>query len=1108
MNKILRLLLLPCLLLTGELNAQNTYPAAAAQMEFLGKSQSLRQIQAASTFDRTRTSKSKLRQEVPKEIPNFTGAIRWPNDFADVALPKGQDPLAARPRRGANLDIEPQVVIEGTDRPLAGGVSPPDPACDVSPKHFIQLTNARGGTYMRVFDLEGNNVFNLSSLNFLWAQFNANGLGDPIVLYDQAAGRWFISEFQDFGGNALLIAVSETDDPTGSWFAYRVQTPSFPDYPKYSIWPNAYLVTTNEGGDPNIPIYALERGAMLNGQSNAGIQRLGIPKFGAPNIWQTAQPVDWDGFNAPPDGTPGYVVRMYDDSWQGGQDKVEMWEVHIDWADSNNSFTSGPIDIFSAPFKSSLCAGSFFDCIPQPNNVRVDALQQIILHRVPYLNFSSYEAITLHFAVDADGNNRAGLRWMELRRTPGEEWSLFQEGTYAPEDGHHRFAGAISMDYNGNILMAYTTGGPDKNLSLRFTGRLANDPLGEMTINEYEFAEGLSSQNGSRWGDYAAMSVNPANGTDFWFVGEYMKANGAWGTKAMMARIRRDTNDVGPQALLAPRTSGYLTDAEPIQVAVRNYGYSPQTDLGISYRFNGGAAVNELITDTIPPDSVYIHTFATTEDLSAIGSYEFMIYTTLPTDTAFFNDTLRARVLQLPRNDAALAGFDGLLSTVCDSFATVDIRFRNAGVDTLYSLNIIYQLNDEQADTILWAGSLAPGGQDFITLQFGPLEEGPQNLTASTYLPNGLPDENIANDGRAASFNILLDGKDITLRMRTDSWPEETTWELRDEDDNLLFSGGPYSEENTLFLENWCLAEGCYILTIFDSYGDGLIGPPPGSVQVVNEDDIILAGLGGINFGSRYDLEFCTEAICLLEISADIRNESAPDAADGRIIMSVLNGVPPYQYSLDGGETFQSSPVFAGLANGDYQAAARDGRNCRTDSSFTIQTCLLEIAAEVINAIEGQNNGAISISVNGGEGPFTYILSGIASQDSSFFTNLPPGDYTLTVRDEATGCTRQLSLTVDVIVSVGPPVFFGMDIKLFPNPTEGFVRVEIRGLKHADFVPVKVYDASGQLVRHARLVTYGESAQGVVSLYGLPSGTYYLRFVDEALTSLYPVVKQ
>ncbi|MCB0570063.1 MAG: T9SS type A sorting domain-containing protein [Phaeodactylibacter sp.] len=1107
MKKMLLLSLL-CQMFLWELPAQNTYPATAAHMEFLGKSRSLREIEASRTLDRTRTAKSKLRQEVPKEIPNFTGFVPMPTPFADVALPQNGDPLArAHAGRTPGLDIEPLIVVEGLDRPTSGGVTPPDPCGDASPDYFLQLANASGGTYLKVFDMEGANVFSLSSLNFLWSEFNATGLGDPIALYDQAAGQWLISEFQDFGGNALLIAISENSDPTGSWYAYRVQTPSFPDYPKYSIWPNAYLVTTNESDDNNIAIYALDRQAMLSGADNPSVQRLGIPKFNASNAWQTAQPVDWDGYNTPPADAPGYIVRMYDDAWQGGQDKVEVWEVHIDWADEDNSFTSGPTDIITAPFESDLCTGSFTNCIPQPNGNKVDALQQIILHRVPYINFSSHESITLHFAVDVDGSDRAGLRWMELRKTGNAPWSLYQEGTYAPGDGNSRFAGGISMDRSGNILMAYTAGGPNKALSLRFTGRLANDPLGEMTINEYEFATGLSSQNSSRWGDYATMSINPANGTDFWFTGEYMGNNGAWRTKVMMARIRRDTNDIGPQALVQPQSSGYLTDAEPIKVAVRNYGYAAQHDIGISYSLNGGPAINEVITDTIPADSIYYHTFATTEDLSVIGPYDFVVYTSLLSDTAYFNDTLRTRVLQLPRNDVALQGFEGLETAICDSIAIVSIIIRNTGVDTLTSALLTYQLNAEPEDTINWTGSLAPGQQEYIVLTLGPLVAGDQLFSATVSLPNGLPDENTSNDFRETNFTVILGGGEVTLRLLTDSWPEETSWELKDGAGNVLYSGGPYDQETTLIEEEWCLADTCYTFTIFDSYGDGLSGPPAGDVQIINKDGIIVADLNVINFGSSHDLDFCTTFICMLGINADIRHESAPGAGDGRVILSIDNGITPYQYSINGGQSFQSSPVFPNLDAGSYQVVVRDGRNCTADTTVIVESCTLEIAAEVTNATgENEADGTITVSQSGGEGPYTYTLQGQTAQDSSIFSSLLPGSYTVIVRDESSGCEASLDVVVDITVDAEEPVFFGRQVRLFPNPTEGFVRVEIRGLQSSGFLPVKIYDASGQAIRHARLVTYSGVAQGVISLYGLPAGAYYFRFEHEELPELYPVV--
>ncbi len=67
--------------------------------------------------------------------------------------------------------------------------------------------------------------------------------GDPIVLYDQFAGRWMASQFAfnstSQGPFYQCIAVSDTDDPTGSWCAYEflVHQMKFNDYPKFGIWP-------------------------------------------------------------------------------------------------------------------------------------------------------------------------------------------------------------------------------------------------------------------------------------------------------------------------------------------------------------------------------------------------------------------------------------------------------------------------------------------------------------------------------------------------------------------------------------------------------------------------------------------------------------------------------------------------------------------------------------------------------------------------------------------------------------------------------------------------------------------------------------------------------
>jgi hypothetical protein len=1085
---------------------QMQYPAASSRCEMLGTSRPLTDIQPLQP---TQNMKTRARKIIPKGIPNFTETYPMPTPFAEQALPKGGDPLASMAAtRNQNFVVEPEIVVEGLDESRTADVGVPDPNGDISGEFYVQTTNSfNGGTHMVVYDLAGNQLFELENLNAFWAEFNVTGLGDPVVLFDHDAGRWVLTEFADFGDNAVLIAISDNGDPTGSWTAFRYQAQSFPDYPKYGVWNNAYYLTTNEFDD-NIPIYVFDRTAMLNGEEDIEVQVFGLPKVEDTDAFQVATPVDWDGPMAPPAGSPGMVVRMYDDAWGGGQDKVELWDLNIDWDDIDNSFLSGPLELFTSPFDASLCDnGNIFSCLPHPSGQLVSALQHVIMHRVPYINFGTHESIVLQFVVDTDGNNKAGIRWMELRREGNNPWYVYQEGTHAPDDPHNRFMGSIGMDLNGNIMLAYTVGSIEKAFSLAFTGRLSGDPLGEMTIEEYEFATGLSSGTSERWGDYASMSIDPANGTDFWFTGEYRQEE-QWGTKIMMARINRDSNDVGVQQILNPQNSGFLTDSEPLTVRVRNYGFKPQSDISVSFSIDGSAPVTELITDTIPEGGSYEHTFTPTVDLSVIGNYNFVAYTSLASDTTFFNDTLRRVISKLPRNDVAIQDIDGISSFTCDSTALLDIVFRNNGIDTLFSAVITYQLNSEPPVDLTWDGVLAPGATEFLQVQAGPFQDGQNTFAASASMPNGVEDEGVNDDSRTISFDVLYEAESVTLNILTDFYPSETTWEITDGNNEVVYSGGPYLEAETLFQHPLCLPDDCFTLTIYDSFGDGMIGPPPGDVEIINAEGVVIAKVdGNNNFGSRIDVDFCADFECTLSMEAEIIPESEPGASDGVVLISPSNGIPNYEYSIDGGDNFQTSAVFDNLPAGIYEIIARDAGNCTDTLTVEIFSCMLDISAMVTNANDDLSDGMITVTVTGGIGPYTYNLDGGAFQTSNIFDNLPAGDYTIGIQDEQ-GCFIQYPVTIDRTVDASETSLIGQKVLLFPNPTDGFVRIEVTGLNTRKAIPVKVYDAEGKVVRHYQLAVFGAQHKGVLSMFELPNGTYYLRFVDDALPYLYPVVKQ
>lgn len=421
------------------------------------------------------------------------------------------------------------------DLNLAGqgftGVNPPDTVGDVGAAYYIQMINASGGAVFRVHDKNtGAVVAGPTLLDSLGSSFCANGLGDPVVLYDHLAGRWLLSEFSS-SGNRLCVYVSKTGDPiSGGWWAYSFSATNFPDYPKYAVWPDAYYVGTNE----NSPAaYALQRSQMLLG-APAAMQRFTAPALGGFGF-QMITPSDLDGA-APPAGAPATFLRHRDDeshnpgSNDPTRDFLEIFEFHVDFATPANSTFTGPFTVPVAEFDSNLCGLTSFSCISQPGtSVRLDPLREVVMWRSQYRNFGSYQVLVGNLATDVDNTDHAGVRWYELRKSGAGPWTLFQQGTYAP-DGNSRWMGSAAMDSAGNIAVGWNVSSAATFPGLRYAGRLAADPAGTLPQGENVLINGTASNASNRYGDYASMNVDPIDGCTFWFTGEYNAAS-QWSTR-------------------------------------------------------------------------------------------------------------------------------------------------------------------------------------------------------------------------------------------------------------------------------------------------------------------------------------------------------------------------------------------------------------------------------------------------------------------------------------------------------------------------------------------------------------------------------------------------
>lgn len=419
------------------------------------------------------------------------------------------------------------------------GVAPPDTHGDVSPNYYMQMVNLS----FQIFDKNGNSLYGPYANSTLWSGFNGpwtgTNDGDPIILYDQAADRWIASQFAlpnyPSGPFYELIAVSQTNDPRGTWYRYAYEFSSMPDYPKFGIWPDGYYMTINRFSPPNLgfagaAVCVFNRDAMLTGNSSGAV----MVSFNLSVAYGSLLPADFDGTVTPPAGSPNYLANL-------GTNSLRLWQAQVNWTNTASSTLTLTQSIPTQSFSYSGIT------INQPGTSQtLDPLSSRLMYRLQYRKFSEYEAMVTNHTVNANGAGQAGVRWYELRKYPNQSWTIYQQGTFAPADGVDRWMASVAMNVNGDIGIGYSASSSSVYPSIRFAGRSATStlPLGQLDVTEQSIYAGTSSQTGvNRWGDYSMMSVDPVNDLTFWYTTEY--SNGGWNWKTRIASFNIGTPPVG-----------------------------------------------------------------------------------------------------------------------------------------------------------------------------------------------------------------------------------------------------------------------------------------------------------------------------------------------------------------------------------------------------------------------------------------------------------------------------------------------------------------------------------------------------------------------------------
>lgn len=442
------------------------------------------------------------------------------NDIAHVAtrridLLKGQEDAAAS-------DVAPSwpfasPVLRGSYAGIPKTDSiPPDPHLAVGQSHVILVVNTSWAIYSKS---DGSRLTSYMSLEDWFSDvLDYESVFDPKVIYDSVAKRFIIvlmAENDSAESSAWLISVSETSDPTGYWWNYRLEAELFADYPGVGIDKLALYLTGNmfgwgdDGQFEYVQTLVLPKAKLYAGASSIRYWNLWDFDDGNETIF-TLQPA-LNYANTP----YNYLINS---AWENS--RITLWKISNPTS-SNIKTESWNIDV--TPYDEPP------DAVQKGGPKPIDTGDFRILNAV-YRSGKLYGAHTI--GSDWGSGLVTACRWYEISASAH---TLTQEGTYGA-DGVFYARPAIMPDAKGNVFMVFNRSSANEYCGIRFCGRTSSDPGGQMS-SSVKLIDGRSyyyltyGGTRNRWGDYNGIALDPSQTNSVWIFSEYAAGKTRWATQ-------------------------------------------------------------------------------------------------------------------------------------------------------------------------------------------------------------------------------------------------------------------------------------------------------------------------------------------------------------------------------------------------------------------------------------------------------------------------------------------------------------------------------------------------------------------------------------------------
>jgi hypothetical protein len=440
--------------------------------------------------------------------------------FLAVA-PAGADPTTAT--------IVVTSTFAGLDDVASGEFEPPDVQVAAGAGWVVEMANVAE----RVWRTGGGaapQVVLTQPLATLYHTGRDEDLTDPRVEYDAPTGRFFAT-VSDVAASSVLLAVSQSSDPTGAWSVYAFRASGCPDQPRLGISDGVVVLGADifSSCDTNpAPFVGAELWIVNKSQALAGAPTVSSTTYGPDGSLSTLTPVQ----SLSPTPTE-YVV---------GVDDPNSSIVHL------LSVTGAP----PAAVRVQVVATIGITPLQQPPGAAQPPsasgrLLQIATNDDRILD-SVWENGKLWFSANTgcvpagDSTLRACGRIAELSTTTRSlDWD-----TNIGVAGAHVFFPALRPDSSGNLAVVYGESSPTINPQLDAVGRAPNGTFSAPVV----IAQSSGPYLGDRYGDYFGAARDPSDPTTVWVAGEIASGSQGWGTA--LASLRVTATPVAPVVIDRP----------------------------------------------------------------------------------------------------------------------------------------------------------------------------------------------------------------------------------------------------------------------------------------------------------------------------------------------------------------------------------------------------------------------------------------------------------------------------------------------------------------------------------------------------------------------------